>query len=77
MKLGIDSFVLHAGIICDETTDPTGPNPGIFEHRIVDIETGTAVIDRVFDNVVEATLYLAALRPQLEAAGLPPKSAEH
>lgn len=75
MKLAVDSLVLHSGVIESDEADSV-PGRGIFEHRIVDKETGDVVIERIFDNVVEATLYLAALRPQLEAGDLPPMTAE-
>ena len=36
-------------------------------HVILDRDTRLQVVERIFDTAVEATLYLAAMRPEIEA----------
>lgn len=56
--------------------EQAGSPPASDPHWIADAETGVRVCEREFADVVEATLYLVAMRPVLESRPLPPMSAE-
>ncbi len=45
-------------------------------HTLWEAETGSQAVERQFASAVEATLYLAAMRPELEARGLPAMDAD-
>ena len=57
----------------DEPGSGPAPEPRCW---IEDTETGVQVDARRFDDEVQATLYLVAMRPELERRGLPPMDAQ-
>jgi hypothetical protein len=62
MKIEIESEY-YGGIYMDDEL-PEGP---MAEHTIVDADTGRRLVERSFGYIVEAELYLAAQRKNIEA----------
>lgn len=71
MKLRVDSRCW--GGIDPDVPDTAPREPHV---RIMDTETRVQVVDRRFHDAVEATLFLVAMRPELEKRGLPPMTPE-